>query len=167
MANKKLAQSNSKKTLLGNKVFRVIVLVILLSIILPLAWFKYEDAQANKVFNSVKQSDWVEISSEKYGSRDCFTTCPGQSRTYSSSYIDRSNAVSEFTKIITDQGYMIKNNNSSCSNEPENSYSPSLCGVGGERGDLYLGMSLNESDGSTNISVHFGHNSYLFGFFKE
>lgn len=153
------------------KGFVIILAVLLILFGAPALWFSYEGKQAEKIFNSISQPSWQMTKIDKYGNRFCDLTCIGQSRTYIAPEVTRENALQLFISDIEKNGFKIIKKSDQCTQAPHIDYTLALCNVQGEKEELFLSMTLgliDKSDQATMIvDVNFGHDSYLFGLFKD
>ncbi|MBI3983984.1 hypothetical protein HY346_01680 [Candidatus Microgenomates bacterium] len=152
----------------GNRKLLLIIISVLVAITVgPALWFRYENQQFDKVFASVVQPDWQEISRERFGNRLCADACLGEVRTYSAS-VDQVNLLGKFENLILSAGFRMTYKDRVCGAKPAKSYSSTLCYVEGMKGSLYLILSLNlinkdDPKEGTEIGIGYGHDSYLFG----
>ncbi len=151
----------------GSKKLLLLVLgTLLFLILLPVLWIKYENAQIEKVFSNAIGSNWLEVSREEFGNSVCFTSCYGQTRTYSTP-VNYENAMNIFSEGIKKSNFNIVEKSDSCTVGVFIEDTTTICYVRGKKGDLYLTFSLNVENNNQNVSVRFGHDSYFFGLIKE
>lgn len=149
--------------------FLIIIAGLFILIGLPKLWFHYEDQQAEKVFKSVAQPDWKQISNEKFGNRFCMDACPGEDRLYNTTNVNRDNALVLFKNTIQENGFIIDHEDSVCALKPQG-YSSTVCFISGKKGELNLELSLNMDDTKAKqpfVGVSYSHNSYFFGLFHQ
>lgn len=176
MAKKKSKKSFKLNISRGWKIFLIVVGAIILINTAASAWFRYEEAQIEKLHASIAEGqDWELIGESTAGSRTCVKhVCPRYSKHYRISQLDDKNIKSFFSNIIQQEGYIITKEERYCNLAfTRSSQTSTYCSVQGEKDGLTLNISLNKpskkemKNGAKYIvSVTIAHKSYFWGLYK-